>query len=149
METVFTRLSTLKLPFKILDVQVLLNLSLILLSFQLSHFFTVFILLPSEIILHVLVCFGRAFNLTGQLLFLVLKFIVPVRIINLLLDGSLKCCKCEICFHLFGDGKDCLDQVIFVLSHLLLIRLYSRFFLQLSTEFLRAILKLRSDALIK
>lgn len=102
-------------------MQVLLNLSLILLPLQLCHLLAVLVLLTREIVLHLLVVFRRIFDVGGQLLFLLFEFIVLMRLVNLLLDISLESCKYEICLHLFDYSKGCLEQVILVLAHLLLI----------------------------
>ena len=138
---------TLQLTLQVLNVQILLNLRLVLLTLQLSHFFAVFILLAREVILHVLVVLGRQLNLLREVFLLQLEFLVLVRLVNLLSDISRERGKSQICLHLFVDGDDRLDQVVLVLAHLLLVRLNRRLFLQLTAKFPCTVLQVLSDAL--
>ena len=138
---------TLQLTLQVLNVQILLNLRLVLLTLQLGHFFAVFVLLTREVILHVLVVLGRQLNLLREVFLLQLEFLVLVRLVNLLSDISRERGKSQICLHLFVDGDDRLDKVVLVLANLLLVRLYGWLFLQLTAELLRTVLKFLSDVL--
>lgn len=128
-------------------MQILLNLRLVLLPLQFSHFFAVFILFAREVILHVLVVLRRQFNVLRQLLLLILQFQVLVRLVNLLSDISCEIGKREVLLHLVVNGDDRLDQVVLVLAHLLLVRLNRRLFLQLTAKFPCTVLQVLSDAL--
>lgn len=138
---------TLQLTLQVLNVQILLNLRLVLLTLQLGHFFAVFVLLTREVILHVLVVLGRQFNLLRKVFLLQLEFLVLVRLVNLLSDIPRERGKSQVCLHLVVDGDDRLDQVVLVLAHLLLVRLDGWLFLQLTAELLRTVLKFLGDVL--
>ena len=147
VEAVLARLRTLQLPLQILNVQILLNLRLVLLPLKFGHLLAVFVLLAREVILHVLVVLRRQLNVRRQLLLLLLKFLVLVRLVNLLSDVSCEGGESEVLLHLVVDGDDRLDQVVLVLAHLLLVRLNRWLLLQLTAELPRTVLQLRGDVL--
>ena len=147
MKAVFAGLGSLKLALEILNVQVFLDLSLVLLPLQLSHLLAVLVLLARELVLHILVVPGRLLDVSRQLLLLFLEAFVLVRLFNLISNVAFKGREHQLSFHLFTHRGHSLNQVIFVLANLLLVRLYSGLFLQLSAELLCTVFELRCNVL--
>ena len=147
MKTVFAGLCSLKLALEILNVQVFLDLGLVLLPLQLSHLLAVLVLLARELILHILVVPGRLLNVSRQLLLLFFEALVLVRLFNLISNVALEGRENQISLHLLKHSAHSLNQVVFVLSDLLLVRLYSGLLLQLSAELLGTVFELSGNVL--
>jgi hypothetical protein len=134
VQTVLTGLCALDLALQILDVQVFLDLSLVLLPLQLLHLLRVLVLLTSEFILHILVLSRRLVNVSGQLLLLLLESLVATRLLNLFFDDFLEVHKGQIRLHFICHGRDCLDESSLVIAHLVLILLNSWFLFKLTAQ---------------
>jgi hypothetical protein len=66
VQTIFARLLALNLALQVLDVEVFLNLSLVLLTLKLSHLLGVLILLAREVVLQLLVVRSRLLDISSQ-----------------------------------------------------------------------------------
>ena len=66
VKTIFARLLALNLALQVLDVEVFLNLSLVLLTLKLSHLLGVLILLAREVVLQLLVVRSRLLDISSQ-----------------------------------------------------------------------------------
>lgn len=128
-------------------MEVFFDLGLVLLPLQLSHLLAVLVLLARELVLHILVVSRRLLNVSRQLLLLFLEALVLVRLFNLISNVAFEGRENQLTLHFLRHGAHSLNQVVFVLSDLLLVRLYSRLLLQLSAELLGTVFELSGNAL--
>lgn len=145
--TVLARLLALNLPLQVLDVQVLLNLSLILLTLELGHFLNVIFLLTLIVVLKLLLGGGRLLDIRGQSTLLFLQEIILLKLVTLIVDEAGEVGVRQVAHHFFDDLISRLDQRLLMPFNLLLVALNGWFLLQLSAQLFRAILELFGDAL--
>lgn len=115
-------------------MKILFNLSLVLLSLQLSLLFLVLILLTREVVLLLLVLGSGFLDSCSQLLLLSLELVVTILIVLLLLDETRILSKGEVALHFLNNPTRHLLQVLLVLADLELIGFDSRLLLELSTQ---------------
>ena len=121
VEAILAGLGALDLALEVLNVKVLLNLSLILLSLQLGHLLRVFVLLARETVLHRFVLLGCIVDVGRELLLLLLEVLVAIRVSDLLLNLLRESHEGQVLLHFLAHGFNSLDQVSFVLPHLVLV----------------------------
>ena len=121
VEAILAGLGALDLALEVLNVKVLLNLSLILLSLQLGHLLRVFVLLARETVLHRFVLLGCIVDVGRKLLLLLLEVLVAIRVSDLLLNLLRESHEGQVLLHFLAHGFNSLDQVSFVLPHLVLV----------------------------
>ena len=147
VEAVFAGLLALNAPLEVLDVQILFNLSLVLLLLELGHLLGVFVLFPGEIVLQLLVLGGLLLDFLSKLALFISEAVVLFRIGLVLSDQSGKGGKAQVTLHLLLDHGSGLDESFLVVLHLFLVTLYSRLLLQLATQLLSAVLQVFGHSL--
>ena len=149
MKAVFTRLFALDLAFQVLNVQILLDLSFILLTLKLCHLFRIFVLFAREIILELFVGSSSLLNLLGQNTLLVFELLVSIRLVHLFFDDAREIENGQVPLHLFNGLFGGLDELSFMLTHLQLVTFHGWLLLQLAAQLLSAVLKLLRNFLFK